>query len=159
MQKAHLKQVGFNVEAYLCPSILEAYRYQTAKYGPRDKLFPGDQNLAALKNHIIAALPGIRAENQCVSLSSGIISLPLALFGRINLPRIDLHKKSDTLLRRAIADLPIVANGIVLRISASIAVASHEGEIRSMSAIQQNADQAMYEAKAPGRNRVSAFLG
>lgn len=44
-----------------------------------------------------------------------------------------------------------------LQVTASIGVASCEGVIEPMQAIQQKADQAMYVAKSRGRNRVSAF--
>lgn len=44
-----------------------------------------------------------------------------------------------------------------LRVTASIGVAGSGGGDRSMLAIQQQADQAMYVAKSRGRNRVSCF--
>ena len=44
-----------------------------------------------------------------------------------------------------------------LKITASIGVARSEKGNQSMKDIQQKADQAMYEAKAKGRNRVSTF--
>lgn len=42
-----------------------------------------------------------------------------------------------------------------LRVTASIGVASCEGELQTMQAIQKQADEAMYVAKSVGRNRVS----
>ncbi len=42
-----------------------------------------------------------------------------------------------------------------LKITASIGVASSSGSVQSMQLIQREADQAMYVAKANGRNRVS----
>lgn len=44
-----------------------------------------------------------------------------------------------------------------LRVTASIGVAADQDRVQSMLEIQQNADRAMYEAKAEGRNRVSRF--
>lgn len=44
-----------------------------------------------------------------------------------------------------------------LRITASIGVAACDAQPLDMTAIQQQADQAMYLAKSQGRNRVSAF--
>ena len=44
-----------------------------------------------------------------------------------------------------------------LRVTASIGVARNEHSEQTMKDIQQQADQAMYRAKAGGRNRVSSF--
>jgi len=44
-----------------------------------------------------------------------------------------------------------------LAITASIGVATRSHSAQSMDAIQQYADQAMYEAKKAGRNRVSTL--
>jgi diguanylate cyclase (GGDEF)-like protein len=44
-----------------------------------------------------------------------------------------------------------------LKITASIGVADNNNQHKSMRAIQQSADAAMYVAKASGRNRVSCF--
>ena len=63
-------------------------------------------------------------------------------------------------LRLSVAALRITTAGQVLRVTASIGVAAgHFGGSTdaSMASIQQRADQAMYEAKRAGRNRVSLF--
>lgn len=62
-------------------------------------------------------------------------------------------------LRLAIESILMEANGQRIRITASIGVAVKHLEQESMEAIQQHADQAMYEAKRAGRNRVSTFGG
>jgi diguanylate cyclase (GGDEF)-like protein len=60
-------------------------------------------------------------------------------------------------LRVAIESIQIEVNGMHLRITASIGVAAKRFDQETMQAIQQLADQAMYEAKRGGRNRVSIF--
>ncbi len=60
-------------------------------------------------------------------------------------------------LRSAIEKIQIEIDGVFLKITASIGVASKSFEQETMQAIQQHADQAMYEAKRGGRNRVSTF--
>ena len=63
-------------------------------------------------------------------------------------------------LRRAVESLAITSAGQALRVTASIGVAAgHFGAANdaNMALIQQHADQAMYEAKRAGRNRVSLF--
>mgnify|MGYP000609045979 CR=1 FL=1 len=60
-------------------------------------------------------------------------------------------------LRLAIELLRPMAGGQPLPITASIGVAVQRFDQESMHAIQQHADQAMYEAKRGGRNRVSTF--
>ena len=60
-------------------------------------------------------------------------------------------------LRLAIASIHIEVDGVRLKITASIGVAAKRYEQETMQAIQQHADQAMYEAKRGGRNRVSTF--
>ena len=60
-------------------------------------------------------------------------------------------------LRQAIENISIEANGERLKVTASIGVAAKQFDQQSMQAIQQHADQAMYEAKRGGRNRVSTF--
>jgi diguanylate cyclase (GGDEF)-like protein len=47
---------------------------------------------------------------------------------------------------------------IRLKVTASVGVASNTHELRTIQAIQQNADAAMYQAKKAGRNRVSTLL-
>jgi diguanylate cyclase (GGDEF)-like protein len=58
-------------------------------------------------------------------------------------------------LRQAIEQLSLSFDGRALRVTASVGVAGAQAGRSSMSAIQQQADQAMYLAKAGGRNRVS----
>ncbi len=60
-------------------------------------------------------------------------------------------------LRVAIESIHIEANGVRLKITASIGVAAKRFDQETMQTIQQHADQAMYEAKRGGRNRVSTF--
>lgn len=60
-------------------------------------------------------------------------------------------------LRLAIESIHIEVDGVRLKITASIGVAVQRFDQESMHAIQQHADQAMYEAKRGGRNRVSTF--
>jgi diguanylate cyclase (GGDEF)-like protein len=60
-------------------------------------------------------------------------------------------------LRVAIESIHIEVDGVRLKITASIGVAAKRFDQETMQAIQQHADQAMYEAKRGGRNRVSTF--
>lgn len=60
-------------------------------------------------------------------------------------------------LRVAIESIQMAVDGERLKITASIGVAANHLEEQTMQAIQQLADQAMYEAKRGGRNRVSTF--
>ena len=60
-------------------------------------------------------------------------------------------------LRSAIEALMPDVGGSPRKITASIGVAHNHREHPSIQAIQQQADQAMYRAKAGGRNRISAF--
>ena len=52
---------------------------------------------------------------------------------------------------------PDIGSGTRLNITASIGVASRSPGAHTMQAIQQRADEAMYEAKKAGRNRVSTL--
>ena len=61
-------------------------------------------------------------------------------------------------LRLAIESIHIEVDGVRLKITASIGVAAKRYAQETMQAIQQHADQAMYEAKRGGRNRVSTFV-
>jgi diguanylate cyclase (GGDEF)-like protein len=61
------------------------------------------------------------------------------------------------ILRVAVESIHIDVDGVRLKITASIGVAAKRSEHESMQAIQQHADEAMYEAKRAGRNRVSTF--
>lgn len=60
-------------------------------------------------------------------------------------------------LRGAIESIHIEMNGVRLKITASIGVAAKRFDQETMQTIQQHADQAMYQAKRGGRNRVSTF--
>jgi diguanylate cyclase (GGDEF)-like protein len=65
---------------------------------------------------------------------------------------------AEHLRQRLEALCPHIDSGPI-RITASIGVACSEGRFESMSEIQQRADQAMYAAKAQGRNRVALLTG
>ena len=75
------------------------------------------------------------------------------------LPNTELHgaQQLAETLRLAIESIHIEVNGVRLKVTASIGVAAKRFEQETMQAIQQHADQAMYEAKRGGRNRVSTF--
>lgn len=60
-------------------------------------------------------------------------------------------------LREAIESIHLDVAGVRLKITASIGVAAKTFEQENIQVIQQHADQAMYEAKRGGRNRVSTF--
>ena len=60
-------------------------------------------------------------------------------------------------LRVAIESIHIEVDGVRLKITASIGVSAKRFDQETMQAIQQHADEAMYEAKRGGRNRVSTF--
>lgn len=60
-------------------------------------------------------------------------------------------------LRQAIATLAIPAAGQHLRVTASLGVAPGDAAQDDMQSLQHRADQAMYRAKAAGRNRVTLF--
>lgn len=60
-------------------------------------------------------------------------------------------------LRLAIQECHPRVGDTVLNITASIGVASRSPDTQTMQSIQQRADDAMYEAKKAGRNRVSAL--
>lgn len=61
-------------------------------------------------------------------------------------------------IRRAVEALnPVLDDGRILRITASIGVARNQHSEQTMQEIQQLADKAMYRAKEQGRNRVSAL--
>ena len=60
-------------------------------------------------------------------------------------------------LRVAVESIHVEVDGVRLKITASIGVAAKRFDQETMQAIQQHADQAMYEAKRGGRNRVSTF--
>lgn len=58
-------------------------------------------------------------------------------------------------VRSAIADAPYPKDGIELRVGVSIGVAVFPDEAQSAELLFQRADEAMYRAKAAGKNRVS----
>lgn len=60
-------------------------------------------------------------------------------------------------LRKAIEELNISSSGRWLKITASIGVATRTAEAASFQEIQSKADEAMYQAKQAGRNRVSTL--
>ena len=60
-------------------------------------------------------------------------------------------------LREAIEASHPTVDGVRLTVTASIGVASKRFRDQSMVSLQQSADQAMYEAKKQGRNRVSTL--
>ena len=60
-------------------------------------------------------------------------------------------------LRGAIESTLVEVDGVRLRITASIGVAVKGFDQQSIQEIQEKADQAMYESKRNGRNRVSCF--
>jgi diguanylate cyclase (GGDEF)-like protein len=60
-------------------------------------------------------------------------------------------------LRTAVESTLIEVDGVRVKITASIGVAVKGCDQQSIQEIQQKADQAMYEAKRNGRNRVSCF--
>lgn len=62
-------------------------------------------------------------------------------------------------IRIAIENLMPSIGDRQLKVTASIGVARNQHSDQTMKEIQQQADQAMYRAKAGGRNRVSSFDG
>ena len=62
-------------------------------------------------------------------------------------------------LRAAVAQCRVPTPQGVLEITASIGVAARTEQVQTMQAIQQQADEAMYEAKKAGRNRVCVLQG
>lgn len=62
-------------------------------------------------------------------------------------------------LRQDIESLMPSVNGQPLRITASIGVATPSDGLESLGTLQKHADQAMYQAKASGRNWVTLFSG
>jgi diguanylate cyclase (GGDEF)-like protein len=79
----------------------------------------------------------------------------------IYLPNTDMagatHLAED--IRLAIESLMPSIGERRLKVTASIGVARNQHSDQTMKEIQQQADQAMYHAKAGGRNRVSSFDG
>ncbi|MBR7800458.1 GGDEF domain-containing protein [Undibacterium fentianense] len=75
------------------------------------------------------------------------------------LPDTDLAGalKLAELIRHAVENLMPVVGNQGIRITTSIGVATSNQTGENMAAIQRRADQAMYDAKQLGRNRVSCF--
>ena len=61
-------------------------------------------------------------------------------------------------LRQAVERSQPLVGEVPLRVTASVGVACQTLSLNTMKAIQQNADEAMYQAKKAGRNRVSTLL-
>ncbi|NET35459.1 MAG: diguanylate cyclase [Cyanothece sp. SIO1E1] len=57
-------------------------------------------------------------------------------------------------IRNTVAKVSIPARGRIARLTVSIGIASHNPEDRSIDALLKRADDALYEAKRQGRNRV-----
>ena len=69
-------------------------------------------------------------------------------------------RRTASAFRASAPECPIAGgrkHGAPLRISASIGVARNQHSDQAMQEIQQQADQAMYQAKRAGRNRVTCF--
>lgn len=88
------------------------------------------------------------------------------LLGRIGgeefsvfLPDTDLNGARQVAenLRLAVQQCRLEVNGTRLSITASIGVAVRSSDTQTLQALQQRADEAMYEAKKAGRNRVSTL--
>lgn len=75
------------------------------------------------------------------------------------LPDTDLGGALETgeKLRRNIENLEISVDDRPIRITASIGVSENRSKSKTFSQVQKEADQAMYRAKAQGRNRVTGL--
>ena len=60
-------------------------------------------------------------------------------------------------MRRNIENLEISVDDRPIRITASIGVSENRSKSKTFSQVQKEADQAMYRAKAQGRNRVTGL--
>jgi diguanylate cyclase (GGDEF)-like protein len=60
-------------------------------------------------------------------------------------------------VRAVVAECRPQIGQISLTVTASVGVATQTDKLNTMQAIQQHADEAMYEAKKAGRNRVSTL--
>ncbi len=73
-----------------------------------------------------------------------------------NTDKAGAEKLGET-IRESIEGLMPEIGGKLLQVTASVGVAVNQHSEQTMLEIQQQADQAMYRAKAAGRNRVSTF--
>lgn len=60
-------------------------------------------------------------------------------------------------VRQVVAEHPVHHNGVSMTTTVSVGVAEINRSIKSMDALINHADQALYKAKANGRNRVEVF--
>jgi diguanylate cyclase (GGDEF)-like protein len=79
----------------------------------------------------------------------------------VMLPETSLARSFEVAerLRRALEKTTIEASGQTVSVTASIGVAEVGGTEHNTDRLLRNADIAMYEAKADGRNRVACYLG
>jgi diguanylate cyclase (GGDEF)-like protein len=76
------------------------------------------------------------------------------------LPQTDLHgaRIIAERIRDAVSALEVESEGLVLRTTMSIGLAAFpDHEPRELRALLRKADQALYQAKRGGRDRVSLF--
>ena len=60
-------------------------------------------------------------------------------------------------IQKRVEDSPFLAKGLEINVTVSIGVASKTANCTSLPDIMKNADQALYHAKATGKNRVVSF--
>ncbi|WP_409419459.1 diguanylate cyclase [Marinomonas sp. RS-M-Aa-14] len=70
-----------------------------------------------------------------------------------NVKEEDVFKVFDR-YRSIVADYPVVHEGMVIPITASIGVAMYTGELEDKTVLIKRADDCLYEAKDTGRNKV-----
>lgn len=77
------------------------------------------------------------------------------------LPQTDLKGATVVAerLRAAVAAKPVTVGDIILNVTASLGVASWDAELTTHEQLIQRADQALYQSKAGGRNRVTVYSG
>jgi diguanylate cyclase (GGDEF)-like protein len=61
-------------------------------------------------------------------------------------------------LRRAVADEPVETNQGKLNVTISVGLSTLTDQTLTLEALLKGADQALYEAKETGRNRVCVWL-
>jgi diguanylate cyclase (GGDEF)-like protein len=88
------------------------------------------------------------------------------IFGRLGgdefgliLPETDLTEtqKLAERLRLGLEKKEIEFNGALIKVTACFGIAQLKGKIRNLESLMESADQAMYEAKQAGKNRMSGF--